>query len=498
MAPKKQLSNEEKEKAVINRWRSSPLLFVKECIKAVPSNQQEELLIIVGKLAMAKLKYNLGAECSEEEIKLAKKLGISIRSGRGTGKDCCLSWIYIWALTCFPDFQGLVTAPTSHQLRDVLWKEISKWLKPNEFLSSFLTWQTERVFNREEPEKWFITARTANIKGSPEEQSETLSGMHSKYMILAGDEASGLPMGIFTNLEATMTQEMNFCILISQGSRSTGYFFNTHNTDANRWITLQWNSEESSNVTKEFVEGMREKYGKDSNMYRINVLGEFPSLDSDAFIPYDWVKNAVERELITTSDMPIIRAFDVGGGKDKTVMVERTGPVVTSIQEYDSPRLNEVRDWIMRQLSDDEYTRAYIDNIGIGASVFDEIVHTYGFKRVETCDVREESSDSTCFRLRDELWQKTKDAFENGTIAIPDNEDLIGELTTIRFDNEDSTKGLTKIESKKKLRERGLKSPNIADALIMTYKDDNVTYKNVRKENWIKPKTKTNLSWRVA
>jgi phage terminase large subunit len=495
---KNQVSTVDKEKAIINRWKVSPLLFVKECIKAVPSNQQEDALNLVGKLAISKLKYNLGHTCTEEEIRLAKKLGISIRSGRGTGKDCWLAWVYLWMLICFPDSQGLVTAPTSHQLRDVLWKEISKWLKPNEFLSSFLQWQTERVFNKEEPEKWFITARTANIKGSPEEQSETLSGMHSKYMILAGDEASGLPMGIFSNLEATMTQEMNFCILISQGSRSTGYFFNTHNSDSKRWITLQWNSEESSNVTKEFVEGMAEKYGKDSNMYRINVLGEFPSLDSDAFIPYDWVVNSVERELIYTTDMPIIRAFDIGGGKDKSIMVERIGPVVTRIEEFDSPRLNEVRDWIMRMLNDDEYTRAYIDNIGIGANVYDEIVHTYGFKRVDTCDVREDSSDPTCFRLRDELWQKAKNAFENGTISIPDDEELVGELTTIRFDNEDSTKGLTKIESKKKLRERGLKSPNKADALIMTYKDDDVTYKNVKKENWIKGKKNKNISWKVV
>ena len=486
-----------KEHQVFLRWRQNPLAFVKECIKAVPSNQQEEALRLVGAIANAKLKYNTGQQCTPEEVTLAKKLGITIRSGRGTGKDCWLAWVYLWLLGCFPNPQGLVTAPTSHQLRDVLWKEIAKWLRPNEFLSSYLVWQTERVFSKEDPAGWFITARTANIKGSPEEQAETLSGMHDKYMILAGDEASGLPRGIFTNLEATMTQEMNFCILISQGSRSSGYFFDTHTVDADRWLCLQWNSEESTNVSKEFYEGLERKYGRNSNMYRINVLGEFPASDSEAFIPYDWVQNAVDRELVYTDDMPIIRAFDVGGGKDDSIMVERIGPVVTRIEQFSSPRLNEVRDWIMRLLSDDEYTRAYIDNIGIGANVHDEIVFTYKFKRVESCDVRGDSSDPTCFRLRDELWQKAKNAFERGSISIPNNEDFIAELTTIRFDNDDSTKGLTKIESKKKLRERGLSSPNMADAFVMTYKDDYEVFKSVRKESWMRKPKQENRNWKI-
>ena len=487
-----------KETQVIFRWRWNPLLFVRECLKAEPSNQQEDALIKIGQLASAKYKRNMGGKVSEEELRLSKKIGISIKSGRGTGKDCWLSWVYLWLLSCFPYPMGLVTAPTSHQLRDVLWKEISKWLRPNEFLNRMLTWQTERVFNTDKPEMWFVTARTANIKGSPEEQAETLSGMHAKYMIVAADEASGIPSGVFTNLEATLTQEMNLCILISQGSRANGYFFESHNVDSDRWINLTWNSEESTNVTKDFIESMSMKYGRDSNMYRINVLGEFPLMDSTCLIPYNWVINAVDRELVYSSGMPVIRAFDIGGGKDKTTMVERIGPVVTKIETFDSARLNEVKDWIMRRLSDDEYTRAYIDNIGIGANVHDEIVYNYKFKRVETCDVREASNDPTCFLKRDELWWKVRTAFENGTISIPNHEELIGELTTIRFDNEDNTKGLTKIESKKKLRERGIASPNLADALMMTFKaDSDEIFKTVNKESWIKKPYKP-VNWKIV
>lgn len=415
-----------------------------------------------------------------------------------TGKDAWLSWVYLWLLACWPDPQGLVTAPTSHQLRDVLWKEISKWMKQNEWLSSFLVWQTERVFNKENPEGWFITARTANIKGSPEEQAVTLSGMHDEYMIIGFDEASGIPYGTFSGLEATLTQQMNFCIMISQGSRSSGYFFDTHNSDYDRWICLQWNSEQSSNVVAGFCEGMLRKHGYDSNMYRINVRGEFPVASGDSFIPYEWVINAVDRELEYTDEMPVIRAFDVGGGKDPTIMVERCGPVITKVEEFNSPKMSEARDWIMRQLNDDEYTRAYIDNIGIGANVYSEIVDVYKFKRVETCDVREASDDATCFRLRDDLWQRVKTKFESGTIAIPNDKELIEQLTTVKFESDDATKGLIKIESKKKLRERGFDSPNRADALIMTYKDDSEVYKNVHKQRWAKKKAPVNLNWKVV
>lgn len=486
-----------KEHQLFQSWKFNPEKFVRECIGAQPSTQQKAALDSVKKMAFAKIKSAEGQPMTEEERRLSKKIGLTIKSGRGTGKDTFLSWVYIWLLTCFPFAQGLVTAPTSHQLRDVLWKEIAKWLKPNKILSDALVWQTERVFNKDYPETWFITARTANVKGSPEEQAETLSGLHGPYMILAADEASGVPHGVFSNLEATLTDKMNFVILISNPTRGSGYFFESHNKYRDFWECFTWNTEDSDRpeLGKDYIEIQRKKYPVDSNMYRINVLGEFPIADSRTLIPWEWIQNAVERELEIIDGAYILKGIDVGAGGDKTVIVTRQGNVVTDITEYDNADTMKVVGWIMSELADDNYDMAFIDPIGLGAGVYDRLMELK-VARLYPVDVRGEADDPSCFRVRDSLFWKLREQFEKGTIKIPDEEELIGELSTICYDVQDS-KGLTKMESKKDMRKRGLASPNKADALALTYYFGDRTYKSVNRDLTQRKPDKP-LNWRVA
>ena len=59
----------------LREWRYNPLRFVKENIKVTPSSQQEEALAL-----------------------FPKTKRMTIRSGHGTGKDACASWIVWWFL----------------------------------------------------------------------------------------------------------------------------------------------------------------------------------------------------------------------------------------------------------------------------------------------------------------------------------------------------------------------------------------------------------------
>lgn len=482
------------EGELIQRWIKSPLSFVTECICAVPSEQQQGFLNTVGDMSSAKIKSSEGKPLTKREKELSSKIGISVKSGHGTGKDCALAWVYLWLLTCFPFSKGLVTAPTSHQLRDVLWSEINKWIKKSPVLIDTIEWQSDKIFVKGHKEEWFITARTANIKGTEEQQGEALAGMHADYMIMAADESSGIPKGVFTPLEGALTGKMNFGILISNPTRSSGYFFESHTTDNDRWECFTWNSAKSNIVSRDYIERMKTKYGENSNMYRIRVLGEFPVSDSHTLIPYEWVQRAIDDGEETLEGF-ILRGFDIGGGGDKTVMVERTGNKVTDIQEYDSADTMKVTGWIMRELADADYDMAFIDPIGIGAGVYDRLMELK-VRNLYPVDVRTVSGDSACVLLRDEIFWRLREQFEKGTLTIPDDEELIGELTTIQYDLKDST-GKIKIESKKDMRKRGLASPNKADALALTYYFGDTTYKSIGKSISGKSKSKP-INWRIA
>ena len=70
-------------------------------------------------------------------------------------------------------------------------------------------------------------------------------------------------------------------------------------------------------------------------------------------------------------------------------------------------------------------------------------------------------------RLRDELWWKGREWFESRDCSIPDDQNLMSELVVPTYDHHSS--GRIVVESKKDLKKRGVKSPNCADALLLTF-----------------------------
>ena len=90
--------------STVDRWRDNILDFVVECLDAEPTKQQEEALNAFS----------------------VPGAHVSIRSGHGTGKSTIFAWVALWALVCFWDVKIPATAPTAHQLEDILFPQRGK------------------------------------------------------------------------------------------------------------------------------------------------------------------------------------------------------------------------------------------------------------------------------------------------------------------------------------------------------------------------------------
>ena len=62
---------------------------------------------------------------------------------------------------------------------------------------------------------------------------------------------------------------------------------------AERWSTMKVASSDSTQVSEGFIEDMKLKYGEESNIYRVRVLGEWPEADDDVVIPMHLAEAAV-------------------------------------------------------------------------------------------------------------------------------------------------------------------------------------------------------------
>ena len=154
--------------------------------------------------------------------KASRKL--STVSGHGIGKSATCSWIVLWFLYSFYESQVPCTAPTAHQMHDVLWKELSLWISriKDDEVRNLYDWKSDYVRIKYAPAGWFARART-----SSKENTEAIAGVHADHVAVVVDEASGVPEQVFTTAQGALTSGNVLFIMISNGTQTMGYFFDS-------------------------------------------------------------------------------------------------------------------------------------------------------------------------------------------------------------------------------------------------------------------------------
>ncbi|WP_333790652.1 hypothetical protein, partial [Sphingorhabdus sp.] len=80
------------------------------------------------------------------------------------------------------------------------------------------------------------------------------------------------------------------------------------------------------------------------------------------------------------------------------------------------------------------------------------------------------SVDDQYMRLRDELWWKARKWFTDRNCKIVNDPMLIAELSALQYTF--TSAGKLKVESKDDAKKRGLRSPDLADAFVLTFAAD--------------------------
>jgi hypothetical protein len=395
-----------------------------------------------------------------------------------TGKDASTAWIILWFLATRAFAKVACTAPTARQLSDILWSELSKWIRQSIFADEFII-QKDKIFQKDNPKEWWCRAISVSSRSSKEEQAETLAGLHGDHLLLIVDEASGVNDPVFVPLEGALTQEDNKVILIGNMTKNTGYFYDTHfHSEANKaWVKLHWDSRKSSNVNPEYPAYMKMKYGEDSNVFRIRVAGDPPLQDENTLIPLWTAQQCIGNDFEPAEDEPLYLGVDVARyGDDASIILPRRGMKIYPWETFRKLNTIDLGGFINQTYQELDASGVAIDVIGVGAGVSDwlqkrNIVNLYEI------NVAHASSDIEKYnRLRDELWCRVRDNCLLGKYSFPDvlipgekesfGNQLANELATVRYSF--NSQGGYLIESKKDLKHRGIPSPNVADALGLT------------------------------
>lgn len=201
--------------------------------------------------------------------------------------------------------------------------------------------------------------------------------------------------------------------------------------------------------------------------YPMTALDAFRNPVADRFIKADMVNKARNQKV--ESNSPLVIGVDPAiTDHDRTAIIRRKGRLAFQLETYHNLNTMELVGLIRRIIDKEHPQKVCIDCIGIGAGIVDRL-QEIGYDQVEGINVARSANDKEQFRnLRAELWHDMREWLaQDMPVQIPDSDELLGDLTSLGYKFDSS--GRLLIESKDDLRKRGIKSPDTADALALTF-----------------------------
>jgi hypothetical protein len=215
------------------------------------------------------------------------------------------------------------------------------------------------------------------------------------------------------------------------------------------------------------VKQISDTYGPDSGAYRVRVLGEFALRDDDTLIPAELVDSAMSRDVTMDTKEPYVYGLDVARfGDDRSVLCKRRGNVVTEFRVWQGLDLMQLTGAIVNEAKVDTPAEICVDSIGLGSGVADRL-RELGYT-VRDVNVSESSAmNPTAAKLRDELWLSVKEWLNARACKLPKLPELRQELVAPTYTFTSS--GKVKVEGKQEMKRRGMRSPDLADSLCISF-----------------------------
>jgi hypothetical protein len=212
--------------------------------------------------------------------------------------------------------------------------------------------------------------------------------------------------------------------------------------------------------------------GMSEDMIQQEFYCSFIASTENIVIPFRLIQQALDRDVVYNRSGRIA-GFDAARfGDDRNAFVIRQAGQIIHVETWMGQDTVQSAGKVIQAYRKGFYDCVAMDVIGIGAGIYD-MVNNAKVPCIAVNVSESPSDDSRFGRLRDELWWKLRQWFEDQGCSISpaiherNRNALLSDIQDIRF--EYNPKGQIKIESKEDMKERLHFSPDIGDALCCTF-----------------------------
>lgn len=414
---------------------------------------------------------------------------ISLQACVGPGKTTVESWMGWKFLSCHADRgehpRGVAFSITWDNLRGNLWPELSKWQQRSEWLQTAFAYEKERIFAKDHPETWYLAARSWPKTANAEEQGKTIAGLHSPYVLVLADESGAIPVPVLRACDQIFSTGPIFGKFVQAGNPISleGMLYAAATTLRDQWHVIRITGDpddpdawvHSPRVGPAPIAWARQQiaaYGKDNPWIMSSILGHFPPSSINSLLGVDEVEAAMKRHLPDSAyDWSQKRlGIDVARyGDDRTVIFPRQGlaafrPIVMR-HARSTPVSVDIANKVLGAKQQWGSELELIDATGGWAAGASDVMRSNGVTAIDVQFHSKHTNDPRYYNRRAEMWFEMARWIQRGG-AMPLMPEMVAELTTPTYVFKD---GKFLVEPKELIKKRLGRSPDLADALALTF-----------------------------
>jgi phage terminase large subunit len=444
----------------------------------------------------------LGAKLWKRQIEILRSIQnrrrTAIKACHGVGKTYTLAVAALSWLARYHDGIVLTTSSTLRQVETQVWSEIRRVIA-----------QAKIPYPQPTSTELKLRDDSNFALGFSTNRAENFQGYHGKHVLILADEAPGIEPEVWEAISGIMAGGKVHLVVAGNPTQPSGPFFDAFTRDRALWNCISIDAFDSPNfegigldellqmdpvengpldqnpvpylVTRRWVYEQRAVWWRGDELSSPNwmsrVRGQFPDQAQNALVKLVWLERAraraLQQQLVDTGER-LVAGVDVGGGDAETVAyLCELGPHKHKIIRMGAWRGEDTRGEVVRFLAPyrERLSVVRVDSIGIGHNFW---LHLRDQKfRVDPINVSlpcesRPGSNNPAERFANQkarFYQTLADAFEGDEIEGLTDEATIGQLAGLLYDID--SRGRIRIEPKERARQRGVPSPDRAEALML-------------------------------
>ncbi len=405
---------------------------------------------------------------------IGRALQVAIKSGKNVGKTALLSWLIWWAFSTKVNTKGRGTANTKTQLESILWTELQKWHRLG-MASEFFTVTATRIYANDPKYRgeWHFDAVPWSA-----DNPDAWSGLHNQdgRVLMVFDEASGIDDVIWERADGATREARTQVIWIatSNPTRNDGRFYECFNKFESLWMKVTVDSRHVTLTNHEAIEEAIRLWGVDDDYTKVNFLGEFPSSSFSQLIPKEAITFSRTCEAQSQPWEPLILGVDPARfGDNESVAYFRRGRDARTLPPIRRRGLSgpECADWVGNLIKQHSPDAVFVDSGGLGGPIVD-LLKRYGYSVTGVnfgSPPGGQPEGQHVLNKRAEMYVLLRNWIREGG-CLWDDDLLEKQLTSIDYKIEEKLKNTPiKLMSKEDMRRINKPSPDIADAIALTF-----------------------------